>query len=137
MSIEQKVEKLTVAVEGLTEVIKDLVSNGPSAGTPAEDKPELEVKRETAAQKKKRLAAEKAAKEAEEAEEDDGLGDDEGDDEITLSQCKELAKEKMADGVNRADIKELISKLGYDTINKVEGDDLVKLHKQLSAMEAE
>lgn len=148
--LEKKIEELTEAVVNLTEVIKTLQST-------AQDQPQKEKiadanegssrtrkPKETAAEKKKRLAEEaKAAAEDDEDDEDDEDEDDfdededEDDDEISLSDCKELAKSKMADGVSRKAIKDLINKLGADTINKLEGKNLATFHKKLSAMDAE
>ncbi len=54
--------------------------------------------------------------------------------EITAQQVKELAKKKMAEGVERTTIKALIVELKAESIADLTGQDRTILHKQLEAL---
>ncbi len=53
---------------------------------------------------------------------------------ITSEMCKDLAKEKMAQGVNRAEIKKLITDLKGESISDLTEKNLVEFHNKLKEL---
>jgi hypothetical protein len=53
---------------------------------------------------------------------------------ITSEMCKDLAKEKMAQGVNRAEIKKLITELKGESISDLTEKNLVEFYNKLKEL---
>ena len=53
---------------------------------------------------------------------------------ITSEMCKNLAKEKMASGVNRTEIKNIITELGAESIADLSEKDLVEFHTKVQTL---
>lgn len=53
---------------------------------------------------------------------------------VTAAEVKELAKQRMAEGYLRSDLKKKIEELGADNIADLDGKGMIKFHAFLSAM---
>lgn len=114
MSIENEIKNLTAAVAELTAAI-----------TNSEIKPKNEVITaiEDLASEPEKVKEAKPVKEAEPTESS-----------VTAQDVKELAKKKMAEGVERSAIKALIVELGAGSIADLDASGLVVFNDRLGVM---
>jgi len=157
MSLEQKIEELTEAITTLTTELKattaantEELEKAAKATTSArkakakeveaeeDDEDEEEEKPKRSHRGASKAKAKAKAKEPEpeeedeaEEEEDDLLGDDDEDEDITADQVKDLAKKCMAKGIDRADIKKLVTAAGAASIAKLDQSGRNEVYKKL------
>lgn len=133
MSIEQEIKALTAAITGLTSVMKETLEANTET---LEDEVEEPKAKSTKTEPKKEVVKEKPTKTK---PKDELFDEDEAEEETvskdkTASEVKALAKEKMADGTDRAVIKKMVEKLGGESITDLDQKNLNKLHSQLEAL---
>ncbi len=104
MSLETKIEELTIAIGALTAVM----SNQPQS------QPVTEAE--------------------EERMQTTGPIEEEEVSEVDASAMRQLAKQKIKDGADRKAIKKLITDLGGETISDLDTSALAKLQKKLEAL---
>lgn len=126
-SLSEAVIANTIALE---KVLAALTNNAPVIAK-AEPKPEtVEAEPEPKAVKAKPEPKAIKAKPAIEPEPETA-------DIITTADLKALAKEAIADGVLRTDIKKLITDAGADTISALDDDQRVEVFNKLSELRGE
>ena len=137
MSIEQKIEALTAAIEANTAAILVLAETRATVAQAVDVKADTDAKAEKTADAEaekaaaKKVAAKKAAAEMAEKEDDDGLGGDDdldaGGKEYTLAGMKEaLIAVKDAAGDKSAALN-ILREFGYTGIPSVQEKDATKI----------
>jgi len=138
MSLENKIEELTAAIEKLTETLLRDAPQTTKRGRPAA-KAKVEPKAETVDIEE--MIAEKVE------DEEDYLADEYGDDDDAVEEVeevavdldsdtvKEFAKKKIASGaIGRDEVKAEVKRLGADQLSNLKADALVKLYNKLKAL---
>jgi hypothetical protein len=138
MSIEDKIDGLTKAFTDLTKAIINLTGVVESSMTEEtiDDAPVQQVSKSTPVKTAAPTLAPKVVAKpvpVVAAEEDDFLGEDEVE-QATVASVKDLAKSKMAAGVDRAKIKELITGLGGESVSDLSDTALNKLTAELNKL---
>ena len=125
MSLEQKIENLTAAVNSLTEAVQ-LICDGSKPSNPLAEKVQ-DQEPEKAEKPAAKTAKAKSKKVAQDSDEDSAQDSD----EVSEDEVRELAKKAIANGMNKRDVKSLINEIGCDSIANLDADQRIELAKKL------
>lgn len=136
MSIETDIQQLTKAINGLTDTLivtlKTSLNNVQASTDNSDIIDSAYVAEESVLKAKTKKAKVEKLPEPEVDEFDDEFEAPKPD--YSLEKVKNFAKEVMATGVAKEEVKKEIAKLGADTITDLQGEALMKLYKKLETM---
>ena len=142
MSLESKIETLTEAVNKLTIAFSGATSAKPVTNSPVTETKSVDIETDTDTieedkpSKVKRTVAKtkdsKAKTEVKAKRQPDATEDEEGNANITSDECQALAKKRVAEGLDRSEIKAKIKEFGADIISGLDQEGLNAFYDYLN-----